>query len=72
LLLQIKAYPTPSTFKPEEHEQQLRHLQLAHRQEVVALSSALQAANIRVQTLETQLRTAQVIHEIYLFTLSTP
>lgn len=41
--------------------QQLLQLQLAQRQEVATVSSALQAASIRVQTLETQLRTAQVL-----------
>ncbi len=59
MLLQVQHLSSTSFSNAEERVQQLLHLQLAQRQEVAALSSALQAANIRVQTLETQLRTAQ-------------
>ena len=58
--LQIMSHTTSSSSNAEERVQQLLQLQLAQRQEVATVSSALQAANIRVQTLETQLRTAQV------------
>ncbi len=60
-LMQIMAHATSSSSNSEERVQQLLQLQLAQRQEVATVSSALQAANIRVQTLETQLRTAQVL-----------
>jgi hypothetical protein len=56
----MMAHASSSTSHAEERVQQLLQLQLAQRQEVATVSSALQAANIRVQTLETQLRTAQV------------
>lgn len=60
LCLLQAAHASSATFSnSEERVQQLLQLQLAQRQEVAALSSALQTANIRVQTLETQLRTAQ-------------
>ena len=59
--MQIMAHATSSSSNSEERVQQLLQLQLAQRQEVATVSSALQAANIRVQTLETQLRTAQVL-----------
>ena len=58
---QMMAHAASSTSHSEERVQQLLQLQLAQRQEVATLSSALQAAGIRVQTLETQLRTAQVL-----------
>jgi hypothetical protein len=57
----MMAHAASSTSHSEERVQQLLQLQLAQRQEVATLSSALQAAGIRVQTLETQLRTAQVL-----------
>ena len=60
-LMQIMAHATSSSSNSEERVQQLLQLQLVQRQEVATVSSALQAANIRVQTLETQLRTAQVL-----------
>ncbi len=61
MLMQIMSHATSATSSnSEERVQQLLQLQLAQRQEVATVSSALQAANIRVQTLETQLRTAQV------------
>lgn len=56
----MMAHTASSSSNSEERVQQLMQLQLAQRQEVATVSSALQAANIRVQTLETQLRTAQV------------
>lgn len=60
-LMQIMSHATSASSNSEERVQQLLQLQLAQRQEVATVSSALQAANIRVQTLETQLRTAQVL-----------
>jgi hypothetical protein len=57
----MMAHAASSTSHSEERVQQLLQLQLAQRQEVATVSSALQAASIRVQTLETQLRTAQVL-----------
>jgi hypothetical protein len=60
-LMQIMLHATSASSNSEERVQQLLQLQLAQRQEVATVSSALQAANIRVQTLETQLRTAQVL-----------
>ena len=57
----MMAHAASSTSHSEERVQQLLQLQLVQCQEVATVSSALQAANIRVQTLERQLRTAQVL-----------